>query len=171
VLGEKHGDALVVANPSGVVGAAVGEMRREKRVEAVIKKLALERFKSDFLQDYVAIGVGEDLFVDAVAIFEFGIDEIVGGNSRGERFVFKGAMALFFGEEIFSVSDHESHVASAGLVDARVVDLVKYSVAQREPDFAVLVEGGSDAAFCAGSPPWFNAGPAGGVSGGIVHYS
>jgi hypothetical protein len=54
-------------------------------------------------------------------------------------------VALFFGEEIAAVGDDESQVAGAGLVDAGKVDFVEDAVTQGEPDFAVLVEGRTDA--------------------------
>ena len=45
-LGEQHRRALVVADPRGVAGARVREMRREQHVQMEIRERALERARS-----------------------------------------------------------------------------------------------------------------------------
>jgi len=170
VLGKEHGEAFVVAHPAGVVASTVGQVRREQSVQPVIRKLPLQRLEADLLQDHVAVGIGQDFLVNAVASAGIRVGQFKGGNAGLERHIFKGAMPFLLGEKIASVGDNESHVARARLVDARKVDLVEDAVTQREPDFTVLVEGGAGAHLGARSPARRNAGPPRSeTNGGITH--
>ena len=140
-------------------------MGREQGVEAVVRELALQWFEANFLQQNVAVRVGENLFVNAVAAVDFGVSQFKGGDAGLERDVFESAMAFFFREEIASVSDHEPEVTGASLVDAGKIHFVDNSVTGGEPDLAVLIQGGSDAGLGAGGPARRDAGPTGGVEG------
>ena len=70
-------------------------------------------------------------------------------------------MSLFFGEKAGTVSDKQSLVPGAGLIDPRKVDFVQDAMAQGEPHTAMQVKGSSHATLCARSPPWRNSRPAG----------
>lgn len=72
-------------------------------------------------------------------------------------------MALLFGEKIAAVGDNEAEVASARLVDARVIDFIEDPVAESEPDTAMTGQSGAGAGLRAGGPTRLDAGPAGGV--------
>src|ERR1700685_4527710 len=100
-------------------------MWREQREEAIVGELALQSFEANFLQYDVAIGIGKNFFMNAVASGGFRIDEFKRGDAGLEGFVFEVAMALFFGEVIAAVGYHETHVPSAGLVDARIINFVQ----------------------------------------------
>jgi hypothetical protein len=60
-------------------------------------------------------------------------------DTKYNRPVLKRAVPLFLRKELAAVSYDKSHVAGAGLIDSREVNLVENSVTNREPDFAVLV--------------------------------
>ena len=163
MLGEKHGDAFVIADPARVAHAAISQMRREQRVQAIVGERSRERLESHLLQHDVAIGIGENFLMNAVAAAALGIDQLKYRNARFDGAILEFAIALLFGKEVEAVGDDQSQVASAGLIDARKVDLVKDAVADREPDFTVLVEGSADAGLGARGPARRDAGPAGGV--------
>jgi hypothetical protein len=139
MLGEEHVHALVIADPGCIFRTAVGEVRREQGIEVVVRELALQRFEANLLQQDVAVRVSENFFMNAVVAVDFRIDEFEGGDARLEGFVFECAMAFLFGEVISSVCDHESEVASAGLIDAGKIHFVDNSVTYREPHFAMLI--------------------------------
>ena len=145
VLGKKHGVAFVIADPAGIAVAEVRQVRREQSVKMVVGEFPLQRLEADLLQHDVAVRIGQNFFVDAVAPAVAGVDQLKGWNAGLKGTVFKGAVALLLGEEIVAVGDDESHVAGTGLVDAGKVNLVQNAVTQGEPDFAVLVEGRADA--------------------------
>lgn len=61
-------------------------------------------------------------------------------------------IAFFLGEKLRAVGDDQPHVADAGLINARVINLVKNAVAQREPDMALVAECRAHAGLGAGMP-------------------
>src|SRR5258708_2784193 len=84
--------------------------------------------------------------------------------------VFKSAVTLFFREEIAAIGHNESHVASAGLIDAGKVDFIEDAMTDGEPDLAVLVERRTGATFGARCPARWNARPPRSIAcGGISH--
>jgi hypothetical protein len=129
----------------------------------------LQGFEADLLQHNVAIRIGEDFLVNAVAAANLSVDQLIGGDTGLERFVFEGAVAFFLGKEIASVGDDQAQVAGASLVNAGKVDFVQNAVAGGEPDLAVLVQGRAGGGFGARGPARRNAGPAGGVGRRIAH--
>src|SRR5581483_12022781 len=133
MFGEEHRHALVVSNPPIISVPAVREMRREQCEQAIVRQASFERFESYLLQNYAAVRIGQDLLVNAIAARDMRIRHAIRRDSRLKRSVFKRAMALLFGKEIFAVCDDEPHVARAGLIDAWEVNLVQNSVTQREP--------------------------------------
>src|ERR1700733_6919499 len=170
MLGEKHGYAFVVADPAGVGISAVGEMRREQSIEAIVGELALQGFEAGFLQNHIAVRVSEDFLVNAVTSADLGVHEFKCGDTGFDGLVFEGAVAFFFREEIATIGDHESEVAGAGLVDPREIYFIDNSVTNGEPHLAMLVQGCTNAGLGARSPAWGNSGPAGGVTRmGIAH--
>jgi len=78
-------------------------------------------------------------------------------------------VTLLLGEKAVRPADDQAEIAGAGVVDARIVDLVEDAVADREPDAAGRRERGADAALGARGPARGNAGGAGrdGGAGGI----
>ena len=96
--------------------------------------------------------IGHNLLFDAVAAIAAGVDQPECRHTVGQPVNFRVGVTFLLGEEIRSVRDDQPHVADAGLVNARVIDLVEDSVAQREPDMALVAEGRPNAGFSAGSP-------------------
>src|SRR5947209_12310656 len=96
VLGKKRGKALVIANPSSVTVAAVGQMWREQREQAVVGEFSLQRFQSNSLQNNIAVGIAEHLFMNAVASRITCIDELKDRNSGLDGSILEAAIALFF---------------------------------------------------------------------------
>jgi hypothetical protein len=168
MLGEEHGNALVVAGPAGIAISTIGQVGGEQRVELIVGKLSYQRFEADSLQHDIAVGVAEHFLVDAVAATDAAVSQVIGRDSGLERHVFKGAMAFFLGEEFAPISNQESHIAGAGLIDAREIDFVENAVAQCEPNLTVLVEGSSRGSLGARGPARGDAWSAGGVSRGQV---
>ena len=108
--------------------------------------------------------------MDPVASAVACVGEFKCRNPGLDRAVFKTAMTFLLGEEIAAVGHDETHVASASLIDAGKVDLVKDAVAYREPNLAVLVERRTDAAFGTRCPARRNAGPTWSITwSGISH--
>ena len=135
-------------------------MGSQQRVQAIIRKRALQRHEADFLQHDVAIRIGEDFFLDPVASLQFGVGQFVNWNAGFERHILEFAVALLFGEKAGAVGDDQTLVAGASLVHAWEIDLVQDAMAQGEPYPAVLVERGTHSAFGARSPARSNSRPA-----------
>src|SRR5579862_7432887 len=170
MLREQHGNALVVADPSSVAVAAIRQMRRKHDVQVVVGQHPLHGLKPDFLQYHVAVWVGQDFFVNAIASAVGCIGQFKRGDSGFDRMVFKSAVTLLFGEKIAAVGNNESHVASASLIDAGKVDFIEDAVAYCEPHFAVLVKSCTDATLGARRPSRRNAGPTRSITwSGISH--
>src|SRR5580765_1191686 len=161
MLGKEHREPFVVANPAGIVISAIREMGRQQSEQSVIVQRSLKWFKLNFLQYDIAIGVREDLLVDAIFAGNFGIDQLEYRNSQLKRPIFERAMPFLFRKIILAVGHDEAHVASAGLIHAGKIDFVENAVAQREPNFTVLVQSGSGTGLGAGSPARWNARPTG----------
>ena len=128
VLGEEHRIALVIANPSRIAIAEIREVRREQSKQTVVGQLPNDRLQTDFLQDHIAVGIAQNLFVYAVSTRVAAVDHLIRRNTGFDRTVFKGAIPLFFGEEIAAVGDDETHVTSAGLIYAGKIDFVQDAV-------------------------------------------
>lgn len=131
----------------------------------VVGELAWQWFETNFLQEDVAVRVGEDFFVNAIVAVDFGVDEFEGGDARLEGGVLECAVAFFFREIIASVGDQQAEIAGAGLIDAGKIHFVDNSVTGSEPDLAMLVQGGASSGFGAGSPARRDAGASGGIDG------
>ena len=149
VLGEKHGESFVVAGPARIAVSAVRQMRREQGKQSIIGQHTLQRFKTNLLQHHVAIGIAEYLFVNAISARNVSVGQLVHRDAGFAGTVFERAMPLFFRKEFAPVGHDESHIACAGLIHARKVDFIENAVAQRKPDFAVLIERRADAGFSA----------------------
>src|SRR4029077_7829480 len=162
MLGEKHGQPFIIADPTGVGVTAIFQVRREQRVKAIVGKLPLERFKANLLQHHVTVGVGENFLTDAVAAAVLGINQFKRGNARLEGPVLKRAVPLLLGKKASTVGDEEAEISSASLVDSRVVDFTQKSMTQGEPNRAVLVQGRARASLRARGPARWNPRPAGG---------
>ena len=159
-VGEQGGRSFVVADPAGIFPAAVRQMRRQQRIQAIVGKRALEGDETYSLQHDIAVGIGKDFLLDPVAALQFGIRQFVNRNTGLDGVVFKFTVTFFFGEVAGTVGDNQSLVAGAGLVHSRVVHFVQDAVAEREPYPAVQVEGGAYAGFGARSPARRNPRPA-----------
>jgi len=89
------------------------------------------------------------------------VAEAVGRHARGQLRGVRLRIPLFFREERLPVGHDETHVARAGLIEARIVDLVQDPVTGGEPDTAGGTECRADGALPAGRPARRDAGPAG----------
>ena len=159
-LGKKHWLPLVVTSPPGIAVSHVGQVRCQKRIEAVVAQTALQRHKSNFLQHYVAQGIGQHFFIDPVPALHTRIGQFIGGDSRLEREVAESTMAFLFGEKRAAVGDNQAEVAGTGLVHAGKIDLIENAMTQGEPDPAVQVQRRAYACFRARSPARCDSGPA-----------
>src|SRR6185312_9835946 len=97
-LREQHWYAFVVAHPSRVAAAEVRQVWREQCIKAIVGKLSLERNETHLLKNYVAIWIGENFLLNAVAALRLRILELVNRDARLNRQILKRAVALFFGE-------------------------------------------------------------------------
>src|SRR5580765_5985831 len=135
-------------------------MWRQQSVQAIVGERALQRDKTDPLQNDISVGIGEDFLLDPVTSLQFCIGQFVDGNAILNRMVLKLAVAFFLGEITGAVGDNQPLIAGAGLVHPRVVDFVQNAVAECEPYAAVQVECRPYAAFGARSPTRRNSRPA-----------
>jgi hypothetical protein len=109
-------------------------MRRQQREQPELR--TVKDFQPDLLRHDVSALIGQDMLVDAKAAAGVGVDEFEGGHAVFQTREFERAVALLLGEEAGTVGDDEAEVTGAGLIDARIVDLVEDAVAEREPDAA-----------------------------------
>jgi hypothetical protein len=131
---------LKFAHPGGIAAAVISQMRREQDVKAIIRQGALLRVKLNLLQHRVPVRIGHNLLFDAVTAITAGVDQLEGRHTIGQPFHFVAGIAFLLGEKLRAVRDDQPHVADAGLVNAGVINLVEDSVAQREPDAALVAE-------------------------------
>jgi hypothetical protein len=104
-------------------------MRRQQDIEVITGQRALLCDKPDMLQHRVPMGIGHNLLFDAVAAGTAGIDQLECRHTLGYPMNLRVGCTLFLGEEIRSVRDDQPHVADAGVVDPRVVNLIEYPMA------------------------------------------
>src|ERR671914_2873527 len=136
----------------------------------VVRKYALEGKETDALQNYISARVSQDLFLDAVPPLLAGIDQAIGWHSWLYIGDFRKGMTFLLGEEAtLSISDDQPQVPGAGLINARIINLIQNSVAQGEPDVAAFTQRCSNAAFGASSPARGDAWPAWGGLRILVH--
>ena len=152
--------SLVVAHPTRVAESPICDMRREQRVAAVVLEFAPQRLEIDSLQYHVAMRIAENFLANPVTAVKARIGELEDRDARFEGDILKGAVALFFREVAAPIRDDQSQIASAGLIDAREVDLVQDSVTERIPDTAMRVESCANARLGAGSPARRDSRPA-----------
>jgi hypothetical protein len=96
----------------------------EKSVKAIVAELTLKGFETNLLQNNVAVGIGKDFFPYAIAALQFSVDKFIAWNASLERFVLKGAMTFFLGEEIVAAGHDESQVASTRLIYSGKVNFI-----------------------------------------------
>ena len=123
-LGEEQGQTFVIADPASIVVPGVGEVGREQGVKVIIGELSLQRFETDFLQQDVAVRIGENFLVDAVAGADFGVDQFESRDAGFEGTALESAVAFLLRKERLAIGDQEAEVASAGLVDPREVHFI-----------------------------------------------
>src|SRR5690242_17882155 len=138
-LREQHAMALVIARPSRVSRAAVGKMRGKQRVNMVVSQLALKRLEPDLLQDNIAMGIGQNFFLDPVPALVARIDEPVRRHGTGQVRNGGSCIPLFFGKEADSIAHQQSEVTGASLVDAGKINLIENAVTGGEPNPAMEV--------------------------------
>ena len=131
-------------------------MRRQQHMQPIIGKMVLHCGELDALQNCVSLRISHDLLFDAVSAGEARIDQSECWDALSQPMNLRLGVALFLGEEIRSVRDYQSHVADARLIDTGIKYFVENSMAQREPDKALVAEGSAHARFCAASPTWRN---------------
>jgi hypothetical protein len=90
----------------------------------VVGERTLQWDKSDFLDDHVSVRVREDFLLDAVAAIRGNISQFINWYAGLERHILENAITFFLGKETLTVRDEKPLVPSAGLIHARVVDLV-----------------------------------------------
>ena len=100
----------------------------------------------------------------AVAAAVAGVRQFIDWDAGLKWTILERAVTLLLGKEIATIGDDKTHIAGAGLIDPRKIDLIENAVAHRKPDLAVLVQGCANAGFRARSPAWRDAGPSGGIA-------
>jgi hypothetical protein len=95
----------------------------------IVGQLALYRFKANSLQHHIAVWIGENFLVNAIASAVARVRQFVSRNSRLEETILKGAVPFLFRKKITAVCDNESHVARAGLIHSRKVNFIQNAVA------------------------------------------
>ena len=170
MLGEKHRETFVVPDPARVPVPAVCQVRREQRVQAIVRELALQGFEANLLQYHTSVGIAQNFLVNPIPSRDLRIRQFKGWNSRLEWAVLKCAMPFLFREEVAAIGHNESQVACAGLINAREVDLIEDPVTDGEPYFAVLIERGTCARLGARRPARRDARPSGRIAyRGVSH--
>ena len=167
-LGEQHRRTLVVAHPSRIAAASVGEVGRQQHVQPEVSQRALERHETDALEHDVAPGIGQDLLLDPIATINRRVPNPIRRNARRHLRGLGAGIPLFFGEVGLPIGHDEPEIARARVIDARIVDLVENPVAQREPDTAVATDRRAEAALRTRRPARRNTRPARGKR--ICHY-
>src|ERR1700719_1584435 len=130
----------------------------------VVSERSLQRDEANFLENNVAIWISQYFFFDPIPPLHVRIGELKGGNAGRHRHVLKLAVTLFLGEKAFAIGHDQSHIASARLIYARVINFVQDAVASGEPHPAVLIQGCAYATLRARSPTRRNSRPARSIS-------
>src|ERR1700677_1396642 len=102
--------------------------------------------------------VSQRLLLYAVATVPADVDQSERRHALGQPVNAGVGVALLLGKERRAVRNDQPHVAHAGLVDARVIDLVEDAVAEREPDVTVGAERRAHADLGARGPSRCDAG-------------
>ena len=98
-------------------------MRRQQSVEAVVRECALQGDEANLLQHDIAIRIGQNFLVDPVPSLHLCIGQLVGRYAGRNRNILEPAVTFFFGEKTLAIGNDEAHVASAGLINPRVINL------------------------------------------------
>ncbi len=144
-LREQHLMTLVFRPPAIVIGASVNQMRGQQGKHA--QSRFAEVFETDLLQDRVAAWVGDDPLQYSEAASTMGARHQERWNAVLQRFDNDGAIAFLLGKEAASISNDQTEIAGASLVDLRVVDFVEDPMAEGEPDAAVRRQRGANSAL------------------------
>src|ERR1700730_9863778 len=99
MLGKEHGQAFVIADPTGVAVSAVGQVRREQRVKVIIGERSVQWLETDFLQHDVAKRIGEYLLEDPVAPADVGVGQLENWDAGLDRLVLELAVPLLLRKE------------------------------------------------------------------------
>jgi hypothetical protein len=140
----------------------ISQVRREQDMQVIIRQGALSRAEPDSPQYGVPPGIGHNLLFDLVATLAAGVKQPEGRHPVCQPLHLMIGITLFLGEKVSAVGDNQTHVAGAGLVNARVVNLVENAVAQGEPNTALVAECRTHAGLGAGCPARRNSRTAGG---------
>src|SRR6185437_8682095 len=125
----------------------------------IVSQSARQRNKPDLLQDDVAVRVRENLLLDAVTAAEFGVGQVKSGDARFDSGDLKLAVTFLLRKETHPIGDQQAEIARAGHINAGKINLIKNSVAEREPDPAGVIESSPYAGFGARRPARWNARP------------
>ena len=161
--------AFVAVAPARVVGAGVDQMGREKGEQAQARRP--EVFKTDLHQHRIAARIGDNPLDQPEAAIAMRARQQKRRDAVFERLHDRDAIALLLGEETLSVRDDQAEVADAGLIDARIVDLVENAVADGEPDAARFRERRADPALGARGPSGSNSRRPGRLSHCVITWS
>src|SRR5262249_8524715 len=123
--GEQHGDFLVVADPAGILGPCVQEMRCDQDIQAIIRDLAAQRFEADLLQQALPQRIRHDPLFDPITSVASRVDEAEGRDALLDHVDLRVGVALLLGEIPVAIGDEETEIARTGDVDARKIDFVE----------------------------------------------
>src|SRR5258708_38793507 len=122
-------------------------MGSEQRVEAVLRegrrpgrRGGAQIRKTDLLQNYIPVRVGENFFLNTVSPAKMGVDQMECRNTRFHGRNLEGALPFFFGEKTGTIGDHQAQIAEAGHIHSPKINLIQESVAESEPHAAAAVK-------------------------------
>jgi hypothetical protein len=111
-------------------------MRGKQDIEVVIDELFLKREETRLLHDGMPPRVGQNLFLDTIAALLACARQSVSRHSICETMDLAVGVSFLFGEKISSVRDDQPEVSCAGLINARIIDLIENPVTDSKPDLA-----------------------------------
>jgi hypothetical protein len=96
---------FVVTDPPGVAITAIGEMRSEQDIAAIVRDFSLQGLESDSLQNDIAVRIAEDLLLNLITPIETCVDKVEDRNAALQSCVLKSAMPFLFGKITVTVGD------------------------------------------------------------------
>src|SRR5207245_11754787 len=109
------------------------------------------------LREHIAVGIDEDGLDDAITALHAIARDAITRHPLSERGYPRNRVSLLLREEILAVGNDETEVARVGLIEARKINFVDDAVRKSEPDAALRVDRGADAALGARRPARRNA--------------
>ncbi len=143
--GKQHRQALELAQPGGVVLAAVAQMGRRQQNERIIGQLALEWNEPSVLQQDRSARVAQHHLLDAITTGAAVVPQPERGHPGAQVFDLRVHVVQFVRKELVTIGHHESQTAQAGRIDLGVKHFGDDSVTEREPKATIRAKRGANA--------------------------